>query len=289
MSLIRNYQLLLLLCTIVCWTACKSGVPVPTIPYDEDKLVVNATISPDGVVAYVGHSASPYTTLARANEDLYVNDATVWLIDSRSSEKWQLTFDGKSNYSLEKSLTPGNAYKIRAETATYPVAESDFVYLPKAVQVDSFSLRVLTDRRVEIDINLQDIPAQNNFYFALFRLLRDGKEQRIDESFRMPENVQQQCQFSTFTIISFPDVCFENEAFQVPLDLKTPVLESGDSLRIQFGTIDENYYNYFPYFNQTDSPLELAFTEPLLISSNIIDGYGVVVAQNLFSTTLPLK
>lgn len=276
-----KYSLLLVAATSLYAFACSTGSLEFELPYEGDKLVLNAILSNTGVQVRLTRTQD---VRLDTREDLSIA-GEVWLCDALGQELKILNYLGNGDYVMEEGLETGKGYRLKATATGFDEVLSDAVYIPIACVPNSFEqlgkgVDPWTREPVHfLNINFVDDPGTENYYFCLCFELVNGRVGRpLDISANLSQGVLEVCDYGDI----FPDFCFSGQAYTYPGMIGPRGGLLPDSVIVEFGAVDAGFYEYDrSQLLQPEGPL-LLFEQPFPILSNVSGGYGMVVAKHTY-------
>jgi len=287
---IRNITTALLLFFIA--QGCEQIIEVD-LPEHEPKLTINSTLSPDA--EWFVHLSSSIGILETGDPEDVQNGEVVIYQNGAVLDTFAHAGDG-FYVPLQSIPDPqeGNSYEIRA-TAPGFEAVSSVATIPPQVTIDrAYTLPVLDANgnpgfTTELTVEFQDPPGENFYFVSLVNV----------DTFGIPPNqsvayynvfmessdpaLAAQPLYSNFEFngLLFPDVSFEGQ----DKTLKFTAFEEVNSSRtyiLILGSMSEDYYLYGRTYSQTWENDGNPFAEPVMIHSNVANGYGIFAGFNTF-------
>jgi Domain of unknown function (DUF4249) len=256
--------------------------------YDGDKLVVNGVIEANiGVTVDVSKSQSPGGIIP--NGGYKVKNPRVWLYQNDSLiGEMKLNATGKFGVNFKPQV--GKFYKLKAVADNLDTVESLPVLVPDFPKVGAYSLRKDSSyagnsgkNAALFSFELKDKANEKNFY-AIDSYVQITKDSISDElSAGVFPNLTS-CEFITYRSTYFTDKCFDGSSFTV--NYVTDHRDKG-VWKIELSSINKNFYTYYKNLDQPPT-YELAFVEPNIATSNMKNGYGILVAKSTRSFSLKL-
>jgi hypothetical protein len=256
--------------------------------YDGDKLVVNGVIEANiGVTVDVSKSQSPGGIIP--NDGYKVKNPRVWLYQNDSLVgEMKLNASGKFGVNFKPQV--GKFYRLKAVADNLDTIESLPVLAIEFPSINSFILkkdstytRNPTNAAALFSVNLKDNANEKNFYSiaSVVQITKDSTGSYNNGTVGPLGS----CEFYNYTVGTFfTDKCFNGNSYA--LDYFSEHNNKG-VLNIQFSAVDKNYFNYLRSLDQPPG-FELAFVEPLIATSNMKNGYGILVAKSTRSFSLKL-
>ncbi len=278
--------------------ACSKEVDM-IIPYTGDQLVVNGLLSPQQVVKVSVSRTAP--VIGPIQNNLAVEDAMVSL--SRENQFVEvLSHTGGGVYASPSGFTPqvGQSHHFVIEGAGGEKLTTDRQTIPPAPLV--------TELRYQADavLPLNDNSNAGGLYLTVVDTLPQGFYAIDVRGFRLAEEVAinvwalnetdevaSACGFiggnDTF---DFSKSCFADNVYQTQYGVETTGFLNGEEvdcthLEVSVTKISEDYYRYLETSVQPEG-IDLAFTEPQIVFSNVTGGYGIVGATHPVTFTIEL-
>jgi hypothetical protein len=259
--------------------------------YDGDKLVLNGIIEANvGVTVDVSKSQSPRGIIAL--DGYKVKNPRVWLYQNDSLVgEMKLNAVGKFNTDNFKPQV-GKYYRLKAVADNLDTAQSSPVLSLALPNIYSFSLKKdssyaqnKANAAALLSAIIKDNANENNFY-TVTSAVNITKDSTFSFYAGIVSNLTS-CEFYGYGSVFgnfFNDGCFNGSDYTFAY-----VSEHNNKgiLTIQLSTIDKNYFNYISTLDQPTG-FALAFVEPLITSSNIINGYGIFAAKSTRTFSLKL-
>jgi hypothetical protein len=256
--------------------------------YDGDKLVVNGVIEANiGVTVDVSKSQSPGGIIP--NDGYKVKNPRVWLYQSDSLVgEMKLNVAGKFGTNFKPQA--GKYYRLKAVADNLDTVESLPVLVPDFPTVGAYFLKKDRSYAGNNDKNaalfsfeLQDKANEKNFY-AIDSYVQISKDSISNEfSSGVFPNLTS-CEFITYSSTYFTDKCFDGSNFTV--NYVTDHRDKG-VWKIELSSINKNFYTYYKNLDQPPG-FELAFVEPNIATTNMKNGYGILVAKSTRTFSLKL-
>ncbi len=262
--------------------ACQSGELEYEFPYDGDKLVLNAWLSPQGVEVFLGASQSLNEIVDPTDGDA-VSQASVFLLDENGRTLSPIPHTAQGNYMLDTALTAGSRYRIKAESEGFPPVISAPVEIPPPLIRVEVELTERTEDRFELSASLDDLGPGADYYLAM-PLAKAGETPVPASVFTSFDDAYlTQCNIADDEgWIVMGDPCFNGGSYQFAASLfPQQQREKADSIGLAIGTTTAQFYEYADALNQADAFFEQLFSQPRLHVSNVEGGYGLVAARNL--------
>lgn len=278
--------------------SCSQGLN--NIPDTGRKIVINGLITTDSLInVQIGRSSyiNSYNIsndLEKADVKLYLNET---YLDSLSRVPfytfyvWNVFNPG--NY-RSKSITPqsGMDYKIVVKAADLPVASAKTIIpdMVKIIKVDTTGivlpagLYISSNKGIICKIEFIDPPGERNYY--LFNIREIVKEHSSTPNnnlgFSCTDPIVEEQLFSGEKIqgIAFSDKIINGKKYILTIILNKEVIgmnTSGDIQAVSFRlySITEEYFHYIRNLNLYSKNFGNPLTEPVLLFSNIVGGYGM--------------
>lgn len=292
--MIRKY--IPLLSVILLLVSCSKYIEFSP-PYEGDKLVINGYISPnEGAKIKITHSINPVGKYL-LSDSLIVKDATAALYEN-GVKLIDLEYVGKGFYGLQDSpaieLLAGHSYKLIVQSERYGKAESEEITLPEQAVINDFkfgemveiysqeyalfSFSVSKPSEKESCFSIDVVTKNNKSLFFMRYPLKDG------------EIFFESCEAivggygGSMTVYS-NECGFTNQVHQYVTNIKYyngQTTEYYNPLIVKISTVSRVLFDYAKSYSQM-SGLELGFSQPPILKSNIKGGYGLFYGLNTFS------
>lgn len=247
-----------------------------SLPEHEPLLVVNATAEADNnIKVYITNSIDPLSS----DFFEYIDDAVVLLKGEQLLDT--LMFDSIKGYYLSNEvLEAGRNYQIEVNHSDFSTVFSE-VYVPYAVQILAAELGAISDYFRAFEFKIEDPLAEDDFYLLRMKgyvegygwegLWFESSEPSFDNKDFWEES------FDGRKIL-FNDQLFNgtNKTFYMDIDF----WEELDSVKIVLHTVSESFYKYHMSrrLQNQNGPSEILGAEPVVVYSNIQNGFGIFSA-----------
>lgn len=217
-------------------------------------------------------------------------DATISILENGNEFiKFQNdTFPNIDRYKFGKALTPGNEYKLIVENDEFGTATSSQVMPSKTEILDASYVKdgIVSNGGYTEDkftIEFQDDKNSNNYYFL--ELL----SQSIYESDTFENSMYLFNEFNGFgneIYFAYKDgIAFDDKTFN---GTKTKLIFSSyyygnddNKIKVKLHTITKEFYNFLVSYTQNLYAGDNPFAEPVIITNNIENGYGLFSLSNI--------
>ncbi|MFC2113057.1 DUF4249 domain-containing protein [Bacteroidota bacterium] len=273
---------------IVIFSACERTLFIE-VSEPTSKIVLNGIISPESDV-WLNVSESVGASVSENKSYIPVEDATV-RIYNEDSLLTTITENDIGNY-ISTGFGPqtGETYRIQVNVYGYPEASST-VRIPERVEITGFDTsRVLRNRYISnqgtdmevkfyLKFSFQDPEEITNYYMLGAYYLENGNYHPIQldtEDLEMNIYIKDGVE-----ILAWNDYNFNGESreFNVSFSLYK---YKGFETQIVFMlySIEEEYFDYLKTYSQNFTVLndDILMFEPVMVSTNIEGGYGIVAA-----------
>ena len=268
------------------------------MPYEGEQLVMNGLLIPEQVVTVSVSRTAP--VIGRIQNDLAVENATVSLFQADQLVE-RLRHTGGGMYTSPSEFTPqvGQTYHFTIERDREKLV-TDHQTVPAAPMVTEFRYQAgavlpLNDSSKAGGLYLTMIDTlPQGFYSVDVRGFRLTEEVAINVwALNETEEVASACGFvggnNTF---DFSKSCFADNVYQAQYGVEATGFLNGEKvdctrLEILVTKISEDYYQYLETSVQPEG-IDLAFTEPQVVYSNVLGGYGIVGAAHPVTFTVEL-
>lgn len=289
------YYIFRLLFLILLLSSCDSNLPVPSIAYDGDKLVINGDIFLNRIEIRLSKTKNPNSQLSsNPINNLRINNGNVYFVDSLDNVKQPLKHIGGGVYEYIGNLSLDNHYKIVAEVEGYPSAHSSWISIPKKGIYSNIRAVYTANETEKPSINLsftiQDSkPNIKEYFIVKTEIIRKTSRVNTFEDFDIGERINISCEFKRVIIPIFSDICFDGNTLDIQLKITEKDIQPTDLLSVEIAAVNELYFTYSNYLDNPTNAIQSAFTQPVIIPSNIINGFGIVMGYYTSNYLLELN
>ncbi|MFZ2897531.1 MAG: DUF4249 domain-containing protein [Saprospiraceae bacterium] len=275
----KNSQTLALLLFLLA-LSCTKEIEFEA-PFEGEQFVVHAFFSEGDVFSSrVSRTAPPTGTIFF--DSLQVDGALV-VVSENGTPFDTLEPNGEGLYTGSRYPSGGRLYRLSVSGLGLPAAQSAPQLLPGDFSIEIADVRKnqtspLNEGFPTLDFHLEiaDDSLVENFYFVEVFLIVDG-QRTSDFNYWLPGKSffsADPCQTDAFF---FPDICFNGEAVSLPIALETRTLSEEDAweVGVVVKNITEDYFQYLRSNRPQPEGLEIPFSEPVYLYSNIQGGYGI--------------
>ena len=280
---------------IIMLMACEKTMFID-LPDEEHKIVMNGLLTPDyGLWLNVSRSVSSSEPSATSFKPVtgaiiryYQNDNFITsLINSNERGDY---------FETDFRPQPGHTYKITVDTYGMPQA-GVVVTIPYPVNIIGFDTTIVKNRQwdgyryyneVEFFVNLRirDPEITSNHYMLGLYYLENNNYQPLEaytEDINMNIHIQ-----DGLNILAWNDRNLNGQLMEFMVNFQL-VQDAGFETEfvITLYSIEEDYFKYLKSYSQNFTILndDTLLFEPVLVSSNIINGYGIVAAFSSHSVS----
>jgi len=271
----------------------------------ESKLVLNSVISPDSTIKVNLSRTFNIFDDESADNLPFVNNASVGLYENNS---FLFSLNFLENGYYEKAdfyPTKGKEYKVRAEVHSYKNIEAKTT-IPSKVEIqkiDTISVSYSDDygdsRQYYGEITYQDISGEENHYQLKCRVLapngNEGEKEWYDQSIWVEESNEVLFD-KTYGKLLWTDKYSDGKKIKFRFSFfelygsSRETKEANDTLSFEFSlmSVDKEYYLYLKTmakYEETSGGSD-PFMEPVVIYSNVDEGYGVFGAYQQDTTSV---
>jgi Domain of unknown function (DUF4249) len=270
-------------------TACEKQIKID-LPYEGDKLVLNALIMNDSLVYARITSSSEirniinYPTPPGAKADLYEND----LLKETLSIK---NIGGTDYFVSTLRAQQGKKYTIKV-TATGLAAAEGSAIIPGVANFIPADFRLVNNNnssQAKVTIKITDAPGVKNYYrLRLYdadtNRVATGPRYLINKNFQFYFRVDNLVSNTAFDILSdnsygqvvFSDDKFDGKEVSLTVNIES-YFNSGtdDYLATELTSLSEDAYRYIQSRNNQLDNDGNPFVEPVVVYNNIKGGYGI--------------
>lgn len=272
-------HILFILFLILLTVACTKETPLEQIyPFEGEKIVVNASLTPTRTIrVHITKSVSPYES---GIPDIILSDVEVELFEDGNSLGIMIPDTGNF-YISSDSLYPvvGRAYHFEVRHPVLDNIETIPELVPPRTLVDTVTITELNGR-LEANFMFTDLPPDNAYLLKIVHIgnvCEYGCNMITDSPF---ENNPLLCGVGFFY---FDDDCISENTLSFSVNLNPDALQyivpEGDNILFSFYTISESLYQYKVSEEKYNNYIP-GFGDPPIVFSNVIGGYGAVLAHN---------
>ncbi|HEY8402486.1 MAG TPA: DUF4249 domain-containing protein [Cytophagaceae bacterium] len=290
MKIINAYIFLALLFTI---TSCISNVKDADLPSPETQLVLTSFISPQDEVIYVyiGKTKAIYGNEVSHSNDT-IKDATIYIHDQNDT-LWLYYYPGTQYYKAEVNsfkIEEGKTYYLKASTTDGLYAEASCT-IPKAydlefnISVDSFKNSYNDSYTYTLNMDWQD-PAGIKNYYRVSPHLVIITERNYGYPYNYTSSDTSYHEFYFYWLENYISdsgkdgnkITVTNGKTPSPYNPNVNTYSHYCGVKVIMFFTDENYYKYNTSVYKFDG--ENPFSEPVLVHSNIKNGFGTFAGYN---------
>jgi len=260
--------------------SCTKETPVEELyPFEGEKVVINASLTPTRTIrVHITKSISPY---ASGPQEIALVGAEVELYEDGNSLGLMVA-DTDNFYISPDSLYPavGKSYQFEVRHPQLEDVETIPEFIPPLTMVDTI-ITTQVNGIPKVNFTFTDLPSDDAY---VLRIVHIGNVCDFGCNMIMGNPFENHPLLCEAKYLYFDDDCISENtlSFSVsldPNDLQYLVPE-GDKIQFSFRTISEASYQYKiseeKYDNYTPG-----FGDPPIIFSNVIGGYGAVLAYNV--------
>jgi hypothetical protein len=283
-------QVILFSISIVFLQSCSKRITYK--PDYEDKIVVNASISPQrGVEVKLSKSISPAETQYYTVEDLKLENATVELYRSDTllavlSEVEKGTYKAANNLNIKAD----EEFYLKIFIESLPDVTTKKIIIPKTLTSTNYTFEQFDESNGEIIVWFQN----NEFtpFFAIELWGEDVNNDRLWFSYYFPDfNEGNTCDVlweSTTSVLNTS--CFNNDLVSIRIGLRDInnahlLNEMGRSptkkIKLKLKNVNEPFFRYAQTYDIETGFFESVSADLQITYSNIEGGYGIFVAENV--------
>jgi hypothetical protein len=270
-------------------SGCESTVENIRLPEFEEKLVINAFISPSDTVSYFNISLNR-NLFGEIKKEVFPGKLTGFISDGSNEVPLDIFNDGLKLDHKKMTIRYGTTYKIIVTSDKGLSAEATCIVPQKrnfTILADTFSIPETFEwsvekRRLDVKISLQDIPSEENYYKITSRIyvyhsLPDNRY--IINNYHIPiEN----------DLISDKGMDGKNIIRDTNYGINYILQHDSAFMVIYLYNVERSYYLYHNSLRNYDhggSP----FSESTPVFSNINGGIGIFTSYTIDSTLIRLK
>jgi hypothetical protein len=280
---------------IFIFTAFSCSKQITYTPDYEDKVVVNASISPQkGVEVRLSKSISPSTKTYYLADDLKLSDAVVELYRSDSLVAvLQETEKGLYKSANNLIIQEDESYHLKVNATDLPEVTTEKVTIPKALTNTGYTFERFDEIKGELIVRFENTDFTP--FFAIELLGEDELNQPLTiYSFLTDYDDEGLCETAWGPAYSFLNTnCFLNELVNVRKEvgnlndsnllsdyrLSSPVKK----LKVKLKNVNEAFFRYAQTYRIENGFFESVSSDLQITYSNIEGGYGIFVAENMVS------
>lgn len=299
-------------------TGCEEVVYFD-VDAQDNRLVINSVITPDEVaVASVSLSTDP---LAVGFEATRIDDATVTLYKNESlAGVFYHTGDG--TYSLDAGLhdvSPGDNLRLEVSAPGY-TSVSATTSIPAMVPILSVSIIDTTFESIsysvvdslgnvyfidtlvpyyQIALTFTDVPGENHysllvayqdaFSYANACITTQDPVFGLEDEY-VASNIDEEGEATICEEVQFPDFTFEGKTKTIVMDIFAieTSFATDPSFIFTLSNLSEEYYQYKKTSGMQAESQGNPFSEPVVVFTNIENGFGIFAGVSRSVITLPL-
>ncbi|RYU93768.1 DUF4249 domain-containing protein [Emticicia agri] len=285
---------IILFLLILLFNGCKEREITIPLPYEGDKMVVYAILSPSEIVKVLVSKTYPPT-----GKEIYtegINNAEVLLYENTILIE-NLTYTANGIYTSASNFKPkaGFSYSLKVNSPTLPSITTGEEVIPALPVIESYQF----DEKMESNLNkgkpakkffltLKDNNSGSDFFSVSLFAVRDIRKAELTAfAIEQASGTDSPCFFQYSQQLMMSDICFQGSIYHFkrgyeldPIFLKRNLGgEDIDKVEGQIRTLSKSYYEY-SRTRYTAFELERAFSPPYPRYSNIKGGYGIFAAYN---------
>lgn len=259
-------------------TACEERVNI-TLPYEGDKIVVNSLMQPDSVV-YVRVTRSVPSNVYDDSGFEEIGNAVVTMEQDGTvmSPLQQQVIKGRTYFVTKEKVETGKRYTVRASASGMtPVSANDT--LPPAPAAKDAAAQHSSNR---VRFSLQDRPGAKDYY--RIRLFAYGPDMQPDtmRAFRLDpafnNNLIEVITNTGSTSLIMDDSRFDGKQVTFVLETEHPI--NATHMMVEVSALTTDAYRYFRTANAQLNNNGVLVTEPVIVFTNVSNGYGIVAGIN---------
>ena len=293
----QKCNLFWVLAVIILFQSCQEIDLGINLPYEGDRLVLYADLSPDKIVTLRINKTYPPTGKFTVKSGM--PGANVQLFEN-GIFKERLAYSDSGNYVAKSKPKVGFMYSFKAILMGFPDVETQPVTIPQNVS----NPRVVLGKDSIVSINLgnmarkltvewTDFESNSNDFLVIIEGRYQGKHLGVGGyNIGKDGELEDGCSFSrTLQHYVFRDLCFPLQKFSTNFGVETrgflqdrnlppgAALQDADAYRVSIANISNSY---FRFLQDELQPIDifLAFQLPKSRFSNVKNGYGIIIASN---------
>ena len=262
------------------------------IDYTGDRLILDASLSNEGIQIYLTHSLPPTGQYNLKERIKIINNAKISLFENEQFVKQINAIDLLGNYA-DSTFRPqlNQNYSLKVEVDSFPVLITKPIQLvapPPKFELELLDRTVDDNNRETINLNIKiENPKELSFFSLSANLFANGNA--VSNWYELLDAAQANgyCGFVNENPIGFTNECFdENQDIKLAIHAREKTML--DSLNITISTIDSLSYEKIKTTYKAED-LELIFVDPTVTPSNVIGGYGIFRSINKKTRVLILE
>ena len=287
----------ILLVVLVLFQSCQETELGVNLPYDGDRLVLYADLSPDKTVILRINKTYPPTGeftvksgMPGANVQLFENGIF----------KERLAYSDSGNYVAKSKPKVGFTYSFKATLIGFPDVETQPVIIPQNVNnpkvvlgKDSTASINIGNTVRKLTVEWTDFESNSNDFLVVIEGRYQGKYLGVGGFIIGKDGeLEDGCSFNrTLQRYVFRDLCFPLQKFSTNFGVETHGFlqdrnlppgasrKTVDEYRVSIANISNSYFRFLQdELQPTD--IFLAFQLPKSRYSNVKNGYGIIIASN---------
>jgi hypothetical protein len=268
----------------------------------EIKLCLSGFVCPDSTYIVLGlNSSVKLDTIATSKYNGLIKDSSALVIlyenelffdtlkpKSRIVKYWMGDYIESYYLSLKKP-TEGKKYTIKATYKDYLGIKAETT-LPVAIPILSFdtvTIHYEFGSLTDLTLYMQDRSDENNFYIVTNpkSIINKIDSLKCYNAYVLTynnlfENAKNQGEINKNTQFFFSDRLIQGRKFSIRssyLQYKNTNYDNPDSIEFSIYSISEDFYRYYSSLYKKEISKFDANSDPVLIYSNVVNGYGVFV------------
>lgn len=276
-----------------------NNISVIDLPESKPRIVLNSSTQ-DGTNWQIGVTESD-GILALAPPFVAIKNATVMIFENDLlSETIENTSDFEGRYFFKNSYPiPGNSYRVEVTAPEFEGVSASYVQ-PLAITADSLIVTIIGDspnnqngKDVSIRVFFEDPPDDNYYIISIKRKTENDPfpsgAQSLGLTFMDPtyreesgnskEPIFKDNKFNGNTAI----IDFRSIIFEIPGDPQLPYYA------VTIKTVTSEYYEYLKTANLQNYTRSDPFAQPVLVSGNVSNGFGIFTGYTKTERTWKLN
>jgi len=248
------------------------------IPEHEPKLVVFASLQDSVASVYIGQST------AILDDDIHKPVNAIFTITENDIEIIQDTFIGsneieKIDFKMNKNISVGEEYTIVVKSDEFETVTSmqKAVKTAEIVNIKYFkrgAVNLLGNAVDKVNFELVDIANEDNYYIVkIEKVLGGGKTQGLNITSSDPS--LKRVFFEDYACVVFLDRDYDGVNRQISIDLFSAFENPQFKLQVKLVSITREAYDFFISKSQYEESEFNPFSEPVVVTNNLENGYGL--------------
>ncbi|NNE25634.1 MAG: DUF4249 domain-containing protein [Saprospiraceae bacterium] len=292
-------RLTIFILSLTMFLSCEEDVTIK-IEDNDRQIVINSIISTDSIWnVNLTYSKSIFSD----QEFEYIQAASVKVTNLTNDQSFFLKSIGNGDYQRALMPNEGHSYELEINTDEGESARA-VTYVPSVLKVEvmrSNSIDENGNNTIEIDIEIEDNPVEENFYVWEIVENKIVEEEIVTEplniDFTLPTEFEEgQTELKSLNSLLFiSDDKFNGKKYSTKLTLGNDVINNGEGgndnasssetprFNLRIMAVSKDLYEYlrtYELYKQTDIAIT-SINQPVNVYSNIENGLGIFGGYNL--------